>query len=221
MPAFQRAVDLGFTYLETDVHVTADGVVVAFHDPDLLRTTGRAGRIRDLPWSEVSTARVAGREPIPRLEDLLGTFPNARVNVDCKADSAVAGLVSAIRRTKSLDRICIGSFSDRRLLRLRSALGKRLCTSLGPAQMTSMKLTGRVVGGGQALQVPIRYGRIGVFDARLLRRAHALGMQVHVWTIDDPHEMHRLLDMGVDGVMTDRPGILKEVLVGRGEWHEV
>ncbi|HEY3486223.1 MAG TPA: glycerophosphodiester phosphodiesterase [Ilumatobacteraceae bacterium] len=220
MPAFQRAVDLGYVYLETDVHVTKDGVVVAFHDPDLLRTTGRPGRIRDLTWTEVSKALVAGREPIPRLEDLLDAFPDARVNIDCKADSAVAGLVSAIRRTKSHARICIGSFSDQRLLRLRAALGNDLCTSLGPAQMGSLKWTGRLFGGGQAVQTPVRYRGVTLLDRRLIERAHARGLKVHVWTIDDPRQVHRLLDLGVDGIMTDRPAVLKDVLVDRGQWHE-
>ena len=90
MPAFQHAVDLGYTYLETDVHVTSDGVLVAFHDDDLSRTCGRPGTISTLPWREVSAARVDGREPIPLMEDLLGSFPEARVNIDCKAWTAAA-----------------------------------------------------------------------------------------------------------------------------------
>ena len=102
MQAFEYAVDLGYRYLETDVQVTADGVLVAFHDNDLLRTTGRAGKISELPWSEVSTALVDGKAPIPLLEDLLGAWPDARVNIDCKSDAAVDALVACLRRTNSL-----------------------------------------------------------------------------------------------------------------------
>ncbi len=220
MPAFEHAVGLGYVYLETDVHATTDGVIVAFHDNDLARTCGRPGEIDQLTWSEVSTARVDGREPIPLFEDLLGSFPTARFNIDCKSDAAVDGLVAAIRRTASIDRVCVGAFSDRRLRRLRSELGDGLCSSLGPQQVAALRVLGRSVGDGQAAQVPVRRGRLPVVDARFVRWAHRRGIVVHVWTIDDPDEMRRLLDLGVDGIMTDRPAVLRDVLVERDEWVE-
>ena len=120
LPAFARAVELGYRYLETDAHVTADGVLVAFHDADLSRTCGRPGRIDTLPWAEVSAARVAGREPIPLFEDLVEAFPNARINVDCKANSALPSLIASLKLLDCLDRVCIGGFSDQRLRRLRA-----------------------------------------------------------------------------------------------------
>ncbi len=220
MPAFQHAVDLGYTYLETDVHATSDGVLVAFHDPDLSRTCDRGGTISELPWSEVSKARVDGREPIPLFEELMEQFPQARVNIDCKADSAVDGLIASLRRLDCLDRVCIGGFSDRRLRRLRSGLGAALCSSFGPVQIAALRFGVPVPWGGQAAQVPVRQGRITIVDERMVRRAHRHGFQVHVWTIDDPVEIRRLLDLGVDGVMTDRPQVLKDVLVERDEWHQ-
>lgn len=219
MPAFQHAVDLGYVYLETDVHATRDGVLAAFHDPDLSRTCGRDGTISSLRWAEVVEARVDGREPIPSFEELVGSFPDVRFNIDCKADSAVEPLVDAIRRLDCLDRVCIGAFSDRRLRRIRAAFGDALCTSFGPAQVAALVLLGRVPGGGQVAQVPVQQGRITVVSERTVARAHRLGLQVHVWTIDEPAEMHRLLELGVDGIMTDRPQRLKDVLVERGDWH--
>lgn len=220
MPAFQHAVDLGFTYLETDVHATSDGVLVAFHDDSLDRTTDRTGRINDLPWSEVRAARVDGLEPIPLFEDLMEQFPRARVNIDCKADSAVAALVATLRRLDCLDRVLVGGFSDARLRRLRNEFGDALCTSFGPQQVAALRFTGRVPWGGEAAQVPVRQGRLTIVNELMLDRAHRRGLHVHVWTIDDPDEMHRLLDLGVDGLMTDRPQILKDVLLARGAWHE-
>jgi glycerophosphoryl diester phosphodiesterase len=219
MPAFAHAIELGYTYLETDVHATNDGVLVAFHDPDLSRTCDRPGSIGDLSWREVSSARVDGTEPIPRLDDLLEAFPEARINIDCKADRAVAPLVDALRRHDVLDRVCIGSFSDRRLRRLRAELGERLCSSFGPFQVASLLGAGRVPWGGQVAQVPPRWGRIDVVTERTIRTARRRGFQVHVWTIDEHREMHRLLDLGVDGVMTDRPAVLKSVLEERNAWH--
>jgi glycerophosphoryl diester phosphodiesterase len=219
LPAFERAVGLGFTYLETDVHVTADGVLVAFHDTDLSRTCGRPGIITQLPWSDVSTARVDGREPIPLLEDLIGAFPDARFNIDCKSNAAVNALVAVIKRTTSQSRVCVSAFDDRRLIRLRTALGPRVCTGLGPAQIAALRFLGRSAGGGRAAQVPVRQGRVTLVDERFVGVAHRRGIQVHVWTIDAADEMRRLLDIGVDGLMTDRPATLRDVLVERGEWN--
>jgi len=221
MPAFEHAVALDYRYVETDVHVTVDGVLVAFHDESLDRVTDRTGLIRELPWSEVSRARVDGEEPIPLLEDLLGTWPALRVNIDPKHDSAVDALVETIRRTNAVRRVCIGSFSDRRLARVRAALGPELCTSLGPrgtARLKAASYGAPLSVPAPCAQVPVRAKGVTVTDERFVRGAHRLGIQVHVWTIDDPQEMHRLLDMGVDGIMTDRPAVLREVLEARGQW---
>ena len=221
MSAFQSAVDLGYCYLETDVHATSDGVLVAFHDPDLARTCDRDGVINELPWSEVSKARVDGRQPIPLFEDLMEQFPQARVNIDCKADSALDSLIASLRRLDCLDRVCLGSFSDRRLRRLRAEFGDRVCTSYGPIQVVAQKFLGRAPWGGQVAQVPVRQGPFTVVNERSVRSAHRRGLQVHVWTIDEPDEMQRLLDLGVDGLMTDRPQVLKDVLIARDQWHQL
>ncbi len=218
MPAFERAVTLGYTYLETDVHVTADGVVVAFHDDDLLRTCGRPGLISELPWSEVAEARVDGREPIPRLEELLAAWPQARLNIDCKTDRAAAPLADVLARASALDRVCVSSFSDRRTAALRRRLGRGLCTSVGPVELAALRYAGLRGTRARAAQVPVRHGRVTVLTPAFVRRAHRWGVQVHVWTIDDADEMHRLLDLGVDGIMTDRPAVLRDVLQERGQW---
>ena len=160
------------------------------------------------------------REPIPLFEALLEEFPDARFNIDCKADDAVDGLIAALRRLECLDRVCIGSFSDRRLRRLRAEFGDALCTSFGPRQIVALKYAGRVPWGGQIAQVPVSTGRITIVTESTVGRAHRLGLHVHVWTIDEPDEMRRLLDLGVDGLMTDRPQVLKDVLVDRGCWYE-
>ena len=219
LPAFQYAVDAGYHYVETDVQVTADGVLVAFHDNDLSRTCGRAGRISDLPWSEVKTALVDGAAPIPLLEDMLGTWPDLRVNIDCKTNTAVAALVAALTRCKALDRVCVGAFSNRRMRELKSLLGDGLCTALSPGGVTSLRFGKPRRAAADAAQVPTSQGPITVVNENFIAKAHALGIKVHVWTIDEPVEMHRLLDLGVDGIMTDKPLILKDVLQTRGVWR--
>jgi glycerophosphoryl diester phosphodiesterase len=225
MPAFAGAIELGYTYVETDAHVTVDGVVLAFHDDRLDRVTSMVGRIRDLPWSEVSGALVDNAEPIPQLEEILESWPEIRVNIDAKSDEVVEPLAELLTRLGCLERVCIGSFSDSRLERLRTLLGPELCTSMGPRAVARVKAAsyrlGNSVPPGDCLQVPVSSRGITLVDDRFMRRARAIGVPVHIWTIDDESEMKRLLDMGVDGIMTDRPSLLRSVLVGRGQWNEV
>ena len=222
MPAFEHAVGLGYRYLETDVHATADGVLLAFHDDRLDRVTDRTGEIAALPYSVVAEALVDGREPIPLLEDLLGTFPDARVNIDPKHDDSVEPLIEVLERTRAVDRVCIGSFSDARLRTLRARLGPGLCTSMGPKEVARLRLdaiSGRVHPSPTGcVQIPESFRGVTVTNAAVVRAAHRAGLQVHVWTVDDPAAMTRLLDLGVDGLMTDRPAVLKEVLTARGQW---
>jgi len=221
MAAFAYAVELGYRYLETDVHTTSDGVLVAFHDEDLDRVTDRAGKIRELPWDEVSKARVGG-EPIPRVEELLDAWPDVRFNIDVKHDTAVEPLVDVLRKTDAYDRVCVGACSDKRLARFRNLVYDRVCTSMGPIAIARLRAAsyGVPVGhvGGACSQVPVRRGRVPVADRRYLDTAHSRGIRVHIWTIDDAPEMERLLDLGVDGIMTDRPAVLKDVLMRRGQW---
>ncbi|MGZ4493292.1 MAG: glycerophosphodiester phosphodiesterase [Nocardioides sp.] len=221
--AFAHAVALGYTHLETDVHLTRDGVLLAFHDAVLDRVTDRTGSIAELRYGEVAGAVVGGSEEVPTLASLLEEFPAARFNIDLKADAAVEPLADLVRATRAEERVCIGSFSEARLARFRSLAGPRVATSVGPVGAAAVRLlpSGRIAGAlarGQALQVPHRRGRLTVVTAGFVARAHAAGRPVHVWTVDEPDEMHHLLDLGVDGIMTDRTDLLREVLLARGQW---
>jgi glycerophosphoryl diester phosphodiesterase len=220
LPAFQRAVDLGYRYLETDVHVTTDGVVVAFHDDELERTTGRQGRISELTWDEVSTLRVDGRAPIPKLTDLLEAFPDARFNIDCKEFSAADPLADVLIAADALDRVLVGSFHGRTVRHLRKRLGPQVCTSAGRLDIVALRLLGWARTPFDAAQVPSKASFFPVVTKRFVARSHRRGIEVHVWTSDDPAEMERLLDLGVDGIMTDRPAVLREVLQRRRQWVE-
>ncbi|MFF4418532.1 glycerophosphodiester phosphodiesterase [Streptosporangium sp. NPDC001559] len=228
--AFARAVELGYTYLETDAHATSDGVLLAFHDHTLDRVTDRRGRIAELPYRLVRQARIDGVDEIPLMDDLLGYWPQARFNIDVKESSAIAPLAEAIRRTGAYDRVCLTSFSDERLARARAAVGRPVCSSLGPRGVAALRAAAATSGYGRLLarlaragvpcaQVPLGFRGLRVTTPALVRTAHALGMQIHVWTVNDPREMERLLDLGVDGVMTDNISGLREVLQARGQWH--
>ena len=225
MPAFEACVAMGYRYLETDVRATADGVLVVFHDPGLERVTDRAGRVDQLPWSEVAAARIGGREPILRLEDLLGAWPDLRFNLDIKAAGVIAPLVRTVRRLRIADRICLASFSDARVAAARRLFGPSVCTALGPRGVAALRLSSyspraaglvRIQAG--CAQVPLQLGGRAVVDERFVTAAHDRDLQVHVWTVDTQEDTGAMLDLGVDGVMTDRPSMLREVLEKRGQW---
>ncbi len=226
LTAFRRAVDLGYRYLETDVHATSDGVLVAFHDATLDRVTDASGAIADLPWREVRRARVAGLEPVPLFEELLDAFPQARFNVDVKVAAAVDPLVTAIARADAWDRVCVGSFSQARVARARALAGPGLATSLGTRGVAALRLLsyggrGLPAFGARAavcVQVPETHAGVRVVDRTFLRAAHRRGLQVHVWTVNDRDRMAALLDLGVDGIMTDHIETLRAVLTERGAW---
>ncbi len=226
LSAISAAIALGYRYLETDVHTTADDVAVVFHDRTLDRVTDRTGRIDRLPWSQVKKARILGSEPIPRLDELLDSFPELRINMDLKSPGAVAGVTRAIVRAGAVDRVCVASFIDARIEAARRVLGPRLCTSLGRRGVAALRLASFSPRASAALrvraacaQVPMSVAGRPVVDLRMLDTAHALGLQVHVWTLNSGPEITAALDLGVDGIMTDAPTMLRDVLESRGQWQ--
>jgi glycerophosphoryl diester phosphodiesterase len=235
--AFEHAVKLGYSYLETDARATSDGKLMAFHDRTLDRVTDGSGPIGSRTYQEVKALRVAGSEPIPLVEDLLGAWPEVRFNIDLKDEPGIALLAAALRRTGAWDRVCVTSFSGSRLRTARGLLDRPVCMATSPAVIAAIRYTlgrasqgrGQRSGAGRrpgllarrladwqvrCAQVPAR-----VASGSFVRRAHALGLDVHVWTINDRAEMIRLLDVGADGIMTDDIGLLREVLIERGQWH--
>ncbi len=263
--AFEHAVGLGYSYLETDVQATLDGVLIAFHDRTLARVTGRPGRIARMNHRDVASALIGGTEPIPLLEDLLGAWPDVRFNIDLKDAPAVEPLAAVLRRTGAWDRVCVTSFSASRLRAARRVLDRQVCMAASPIGNALVRFggprgprdhtrpgragTGRggrsgpgqrrlsgdtarggspAAGRGAHLALAERLARTGVRCAQVpaqvatpafVARAHALGLHVHAWTINSPGLMQNLLDIGVDGIMTDETVALRDVLISRGEWH--
>lgn len=227
LAAFRHAVALGYDYLETDVHVTRDGVLLAFHDSVLDRVTDRRGEIAALTLTEVREALVGGREAVPTLAELVDAFPHARFNIDLKAEGAVPVLAAFVAAREAWDRMLVGSFSQRRIDHFRALTHGRVATSATPREtacfrlLPSARLAGWLSGNRfAALQVPHRRGRLTIVTPGLVRRAHAAGKHVHVWTVDDAEEMRELLDRGVDGLFTDRTDILRTVLTERDQWRQ-
>lgn len=223
MAAFTSAYALGFRYLETDVHTTADGVLVAIHDSRLDRVADTRGEIADLTWAEVARARIGGTEPVPRLTDLLDAFPQARFNIDIKTASAVAPLATLLQR-QATERVCVSSFSAASITRFRRLTDGVVATGASPVEVGAFLVPGlrRLWPlDGQAFQIPVREPRTGLrlVTPGLIAAAHARGAKVHVWTINNPSEMERLLDLGVDGIVSDDLLTLKDVLMAHGMWE--
>jgi glycerophosphoryl diester phosphodiesterase len=224
--AFTQATALGYGYLETDVHATSDGVLIAFHDDKLDRVTDGQGAIADLTYEQVSEARIHGIDPIPLFEDLLITFPDARFNVDAKSKNSVDLLAELIIRHDAQDRVCVASFGIRRIHRLRKRLGKQVpaaASALGVAlNRFAPWLTKIINTSAPVLQLPFEQRILGfrlkLFTPALVKAAHDAGKQVHVWTVDDPDTMANLIDAGADGIFTDRIDLLKVVLQKRSLW---
>src|SRR6266581_3451896 len=208
--AFEHAVKLGYSYLETDARATSDGRLMAFHDRTLDRVTDGSG-------------------PIPLVEDLLGAWPEVRFNIDLKDEPGIALLADVLRRTAAWDRVCLTSFSGSRLRAARGLLDRPVCMATSPAVIAAVRYA--IGAAGQDRQPGLLARRLAQWQVRcaqvpgrvasgaFVRRAHALGLDVHVWTINDRAEMIRLLDLGADGIMTDDIETLREVLIERGQWH--
>lgn len=224
--AFGRAVQAGYRYLETDVHATRDGQLIAFHDSVLDRVTDATGVVASLPLQTVRRALIDGKDPIPTLDEVLESFPEASINIDIKAAGAVEPLVATLRAHRAEDRVCVASFSAARLKRFRKLMGPRVATGLAApsvAWAAYVPLLPRLrPPAGQVFQVPVtqsvRRREVRVLTQRLIAAARANDVRVHVWTINDRQQMHDLIDLGVDGLIADRLDVLREVAIDRGLW---
>lgn len=220
--AFERAQALGYRFIEIDVQATADGTLIVFHDDTLDATTDGEGAISTLPLSEVCQARIHGTEPILTLEEALAAFPEMRFNIDIKTDHALAPTLALMRHMSCFDRVCLASFSDDRLRAVRHQLGPEVCSSAGPRDVTKLKFGSWGVpllrAAAHCAQVPIAEFGITIVTRRFVRYCNRRGVAVHVWTVNDEAEMRRLIRLGVNGLMTDRPTLLKKVAMEEGVW---
>lgn len=216
--AFHHAVGLGFRWIETDVRATADGHAVLFHDALLDRTTDGSGPVATTSLAQLRACRLPNGETPLTLAEALATWPDVRFNVDVKSEDAVLPFAHAVQAADAWDRVSAASFSHRRLARLRRLGGARLATSMSPTEVTRLRLGLPGRGPAWAAQVPLAAGPVTVVTRGLVRRAHERGVQVHVWTVNDPAHMAALLDRDVDGIVTDRPSLLRDLLVAHGRW---
>ncbi len=227
LAAFANSISLGYRYIETDVHATADGVLVVFHDDDLARVSGESGKISSLRAKDLKSVRVGGAEPIPTLDELLDSFPEVRINIDIKMPAAVEPLAETIKRHSAQKRVCVASFSASRLRRFCNLAGPDVATAATPLRVGLSSFMPSTITmktpSAPVWQMPLTTSFLGrkitLASHRLVDELHRLGKRIHIWTIDDPQIMHNLIDMGVDGIFTDRPDVLRKVLLTRGMWY--
>lgn len=221
--AFAHAVGLGFSHIETDVHLSRDGVVVVHHDDDFGRMFGAARELADMDWAEIAQLRTAGGAAVPRLDEVLEAFPQTYFNIELKALNVAVPLAEVLRRAEALDRVCVGAFDPKSTAAIRGIVGNGLCWSPAHAGVARLLAAGWGVPVGrlpfEVVQVPAGFKGIELVTRRVVRAAHRRGVKVQVWTVNTCAEMERLLDLGVDGIMSDRPSVLREVLRARGAWH--
>lgn len=225
--AVGNAVALGCRYIETDARASADGVAFAFHDEHLGRVAPESGfgekPFGELTAAEIRSVRMSGGESFATIAELLAAFPETRFNIDVKTESVIEPTLRAVREADAVGRVLIASFDYKRLSRVRREMPDVL-TSATPAETLALRLLpslfGRFAtrGGAVCLQIPEYRHGFKVLTPGLIKAAHKRGMQVHVWTVDDPDDAARLLDAGVDGLITDRPDTIREVLEQRGAW---
>ena len=220
--AFKSAVDIGYKYLETDVHLTKDGFLIAFHDDTLDRVTDKSGLIRDLTLSEIKKAKIAGTDEIPLLSELLNSFTDCFFNIDCKVDETVQPLINLINNRDFINRVCIGSFSQKRINFIRKSLGKEVKTSMGPAEVILSKFLSYTSLGynfkSSYTSIPIRRYGINLLDERNINYLKSNNQKVIAWTINDEDQMKMLINIGIDGIMTDNLTLLKKVLIEESLW---
>lgn len=222
--AFAHALAVGVDHIETDVHVSADGVAVIAHDPDLDRVAASPVGVDHLTVAELAAVDLGEGQHVPTLAEALAAFPETRFNIDLKAAGAVAPTVAAVRDARAEHRVLLTSFSERRrraALRLlpevaTSASGPRFAAALLAASARFGPGVRGALRGLHAVQIPVKALGLDTVAPSRLRAYQAAGVEVHVWTVNDEPEMHRLLDLGVDGLVTDRADLAMEVLRARG-----
>ena len=228
MAAFERSVELGFRYLEIDVRASGDGVVMVFHDELLDRVTDARGPIAGRTAAELGALPAGGGGGIPTLEEVLLRWPELRLNIDVKSDDCARPFAELVNRLGAHDRVLVASFSDRRRRRVLRLLDRPTASSAGMAVNALLKLAAPLGLAGplariaevQALQVPETYRGVRVVTRRFVASCHAAGLHVHVWTVNAREDMDRLLDLGVDGLVSEAADVLASCLADRAAWPQ-
>lgn len=220
LEAIQAAIDAGATHVESDTHATKDGTAVLFHDDDLQRVAGVGGKISEYRIAQLRSIKLRNGSLIPTLSEVLSSFPDLYLNLDIKSEGAISPTVKAIEDQRAHDRVLVSSFSHSRRMRALAELSKPVATS---ASMRTVAMAWAshtfLFGLGfrqltkdiDAFQIPPRQGLIRFATKGFIKRAKATDNEIHFWTINDPEEMASLIELGADGIVTDRVDLLAKL----------
>ncbi|SJM52771.1 glycerophosphodiester phosphodiesterase family protein [Gulosibacter sp. 10] len=211
LAAFRAAFDIGVTHMETDAHVTKDGVAVLWHDPTLERWDGSKTRIASLTLGELHQRTRDGHQMVT-VSEALEALPDAFFNIDVKDPAATDAVCDGVQWVEAEERVLLTSFSEATCRRLRARLplaahgasARRVAAAVWAILRGNERKLDLALGDCDVVQVPPRMARVDLVTRKRLAAYKRHVDEVHVWTINDPGEMMQLLDMGVDGIVTDR-----------------
>ena len=210
--AFQEAKNLGFNYLETDLRKTKDGKIITFHDADVKRVCGDNIKVFDIDHKRLNNLNFFQPGHTPTLNELLEEFPFTFFNIDLKVKQISEKVLKILKDMDAENRVCIGSFNSKNLDEVH-LLNPSILTSMGIRDIVSLKFFNKVNKNSKVIQIPETWKGLRVLSKNLLNKCKSLGLKVHIWTINDEDNMQRMIDFGVDGIMTDNPEGLKKVLL--------
>ena len=222
LDAFNNSINLGYRHIETDVRHTKDNKLVIFHDPDLKRICGLDIKIENLDYEDLKNIKIFERHTIPLLDEVLSSWPEINFNIEPKSLNSAHLLKEKLKSLRNLEQICIGSFSNTKMNILRREFRDNLCTSMTESE-TILFFLNRVLpiygNSIPCLQIPMSHMGFRIVTNNLVEHVHSLGKKIHVWTINDEKQMIDLIDLNVDGIMTDKPKTLKKVLQTKFLWN--
>ena len=220
--SFRKAFDLGYRIIETDIHSSKDGTAYIFHDNTLERLTGENLKISDLKDVDIDSLKVNKSSIIPRLSNVFEEFPEGLFNLDAKTWEATIPITNTVKKMACSSRVCIGSFNDKHIDAIIRELGVETCHSMGTSNVFKFYL-GAQLGikqnfTAQCIQLPIKQFGISLITQKILRHARKLGIKIHFWTINNSGLIQKLLELDVDGIMTDDCILLKTIMEKKHKW---
>ncbi len=222
LDAFNNSIKLGYRHIETDIRHTKDNKLVIFHDPDLKRICGLNRKIDSLNYEDLKEIKIFKKHTIPLLDEVLSSWPEINFNIEPKSLESAHLLKEKLKSTKNIERICIGSFSNIKMDIFRKEFKDNLCTSMTESE-TILFFLNRVlpiyINSIPCLQIPMKHLGFRIVTQKLVEHVHSLGKKIHVWTINDENQMVDLININVDGIMTDKPKTLKKVLQKKSLWN--
>ena len=215
LESFDYSQSLGCEFIETDVQVSSDGIPYIFHDDDLKRVLNKSIRFDSLSSNEIDELNIFNTHKIPKLSEALLKFPNLCFQIDFKTDEVVMPALDVIKNMNAFDRVCIASFNSKRLQNVRS-LYPDLCISMGPNEVfktlaASLNLYKGEIPG-DCLQIPMSYYGIKIVSKRFVDFVHSRGLKIMIWTINDIKTFKYLINLEVDGIITDKPKLLFQTI---------